>query len=71
MNKVILNVVGIAACVGGLFLALDYAMAIPDVIVSYSTNECVSVVNYDGMIFSGGDYDCGNLPSKYNHVWSE
>ena len=71
MKKVMLNVVGIAVCVGGLFLALDYALAMPDVIVSYATNECVNVINYQGIVFGGTEYTCGDLPSKYNHVWSE
>ena len=56
--------------VGAVTVAVaDYALTLPDVMVSYTTNECVSVVNYDGAFFSGGDYSCENLPSRYNHVW--
>ena len=41
---------------------------IPDVWISYSTNECVQVLNYtenDAI----ENYTCNNLPSKYNYVW--
>lgn len=41
---------------------------IPDVWISYSTNECVLVLNYtenDAI----ENYSCNNLPSKYNYVW--
>ena len=37
---------------------------IPDVHFSYSTDECVKVINYTDEIFS-----CENLPTKFNHVW--
>lgn len=46
------------------FLAM---MAIPDVWFSYSTDECVKVVNYD----KDYNYSCENLPTKFNHVWVE
>jgi len=48
----------------GLGYAVVSALAMPDVHVSYETNECVKVVNYTDEIFS-----CENLPSKFNHVW--
>jgi hypothetical protein len=48
----------------GLGYAVVSAAAMPDVHVSYATNECVKVVNYTDEIFS-----CENLPSKFNHVW--
>ena len=40
------------------------ALTIPDVHVSYSTNDCVEVVNW-----SDTNYSCENMPNKYNHVW--
>ena len=43
---------------------LSYAGSIPDVHVSYSTGECVRVINY-----ADTDYSCENQPQKYNHVW--
>ena len=36
-----------------------------DVHFSYSTQECVKVVNY----IEGHKYTCENLPSRYYHVW--
>ena len=49
-----------------LFYAfLDKAFSIPDVQFSYSTNECVKVLNY----VDGENYSCENMPTKFNHVW--
>ena len=48
----------------GMSLILD-AMSIPDVHYSYSTSECVKVLNYA----EGDKYSCENLPTKFNHVW--
>ena len=49
-----------------LFYALlDNMLSIPDVHFSYSTDECVKVLNYT----EGDNYSCENLPSKFNHVW--
>lgn len=47
------------------FLALNVA-AMPDVHISYSTGECVKVVNYTDEVFT-----CDNYPSKFNHVWAQ
>lgn len=47
-----------------LFLTM---MSIPDVWFSYSTDECVKVVNYE----KDHNYSCENMPSKFNHVWVE
>ena len=56
--------------VGVMLLALMFvvgrALALPDVHFSYSTNECVKVVNYTDEQFT-----CDNYPSKFNHVWVE
>ena len=46
------------------FYAIDKAAAMPDVWFSYSSKECVKVVNYTDEIFS-----CESLPTKFNHVW--
>jgi len=56
---------GMAAPLVGLlgFVVLD-ATAMPDVHVSYSTGECVEVINY-----ADTDYSCENYPVKFNHVW--
>ena len=50
-------------------LVFDYALALPDVYVSYSTQECVSVTTYQGVFFDSLKYNCENMPPKYNHVW--
>ena len=43
---------------------LGEALKMPDVLFSYSTNECVEVVNYTDEVFS-----CDNYPTRFNHVW--
>ena len=60
----LLTIAGAGVLVAGLGYAVVSAAAMPDVHVSYATNECVKVVNYTDEIFS-----CDNLPSKFNHVW--
>lgn len=45
------------------FMALNVA-ALPDVHFSYSSGDCVKVVNYTDEMFA-----CDNYPSKFNHVW--
>jgi hypothetical protein len=47
-----------------LFILVD-ALDIPDVHVSHSTNECVTVINYE----EDDKYSCTDMPSKYNVVW--
>ena len=54
-------------CIGVITYLFLTAMAMPDVWVSYSTGECVTVVNYD----EGDNYSCENMPTKFNHVWVE
>ena len=44
---------------------LIHAMTLPDVWFSYSTGECVNVLNYK----ENDMYSCENLPEKFNHVW--
>ena len=65
MKKVILTSSVIAALGAGFLYAANAALSIPDVYVSYSTDECVNVVNYR----EGDDYTCENMPKKFNHVW--
>jgi hypothetical protein len=52
-----------------LFAGVDYAMSIPDVLVSYETNQCQQVQNYESVLFGTTNYSCVNMPTKYNHVW--
>ena len=42
------------------------ATSTPDVIFSYSTKQCIKVVNADG---TAGD--CNKLPKKFNHIWGK
>lgn len=63
--KHVLNFVGISMMLGGLAYAFNIALSLPDVHYSYATNECVKVINY----VAEDNYDCQNLPVKFNHVW--
>ena len=49
----------------GFFYSLIQVASLPDVHISYSTKECVTVINYD----SEHNYTCDNYPKKYNHIW--
>lgn len=49
-----------------LSIAFFMATSTPDVVFSYSTKQCVKVINADG---SAGD--CKHLPEKYNHIWGK
>jgi|SaaInl3SG_22_DNA_1037383.scaffolds.fasta_scaffold90564_2 hypothetical protein len=69
MKQVIKTVVVVSAVTAGLFVGIDLAMSTPDVLVSYSTNTCTQVINYEGILFPAGNYDCENLPEKYNHIY--
>jgi hypothetical protein len=53
-----------APLLGMLGYVVLEATAMPDVHVSYSTRECVEVINY-----ADTDYSCENYPVKFNHVW--
>jgi hypothetical protein len=61
----LLQALGFGAMCGlAMWIVLD-AASMPDVWFSYSTDECVKVINYD----KNDKYSCENLPSKFNHVW--
>ena len=62
--KAVFTIAFAGTMLAGLGYAMNSALSVPDVHVSYATNECVKVVNYTDEIFS-----CDNLPSKFNHVW--
>jgi len=55
---------GVVALVA-MFFALTTSLDIPDVLISHSTNECVSVINYTDEDI----YSCENMPTKYNKIW--
>ena len=52
-----------------LFAGADYALSIPTVKMSYTTDSCVEVENYPSTLFGTTNYSCENLPTKFNHVW--
>jgi hypothetical protein len=45
-------------------IILDHLSSIPEVQFSYSTGECVNVMN-----FVEPYYSCDKLPEKFIHVW--
>ena len=60
--KIIFSVVALV-----LFtIALDSFLGQPEVIFSYSTKECVKVINADGTLG-----DCSKLPDNYIFTWGE
>ena len=52
-----------------LFAGADYALSIPTVKMSYTTDACVEVENYPSTLFGTTEYSCENMPTKYNHTW--
>ena len=64
MKSSLINGVLLVSIVSLAVIAVNSAMSIPDMEVSYSTGECVSVINYGDT-----DYSCENQPQKYNHIW--
>lgn len=62
------------AIAAGLFaiaalLMMDYAFSMPVVVESYSTGNCIEVVNYPGAFFHKETFSCENMPTKYTHEW--
>lgn len=47
-------------------IALDSFLGQSEVIFSYSTKECVKVINADGSLG-----DCSKLPENYIFTWGE
>ena len=64
--KDIVMAVGSIVIISSIFvLGVSFYSAIPDVLVSHSTGECVTVLNYT----DEHTYSCENMPTKYNKVW--
>ena len=66
--KDILKTVGSIVIITSIFALGIYSLpilSIPDVHVSHSTKECVTVINYT----DEDTYSCENMPTKYNKVW--
>lgn len=66
MKDVLLDFIGIIIVVSILTYAFFKSTDTPDVIFSYSTGECVKVINADGT-----KGNCDNLPTTYNHIWGK
>jgi hypothetical protein len=62
--KALFTITFAGTMLAGLFYAMSTALAMPDVHFSYSTGECVEVVNY-----TDDEFTCDNYPEKFNHVW--
>jgi len=61
--------VAAGAIVAGMFVTVDYAFSIPEVHKSYSTNQCLRVQTYPGLLFGHETFSCERLPSRYDLVW--
>ena len=64
MKNAIINGVLLVSIVALAVLGVSYAGSIPEMHVSHSTGECVTVINYGDT-----DYSCERQPQKYHHVW--
>ena len=67
MKNILVNSVVFLALSAGVLYAFNYAITLPDVKFSYSSDQCVEVINYN----SEDKYSCENLPTKFNHIWVE
>lgn len=67
MKQVILNILAAIAFIGLVIFVITYWAGMPIVKESYSTAECVEVMNFK----EGDNYTCENLPKKYEHMWVE
>ena len=52
-----------------VFVGIDYIMSIPTVKMSYSINACIEVENYPSVLFGTSEFNCENMPTKFNNVW--
>jgi len=64
MKNLLVNGTLLVIIAGLSVIAVNSALSIPDMMVSHSTGECVSVINH-----ADTDYSCENQPQKYNHIW--
>lgn len=63
MKNILVGALALVGVISVGLLGLN-ALAMPDVHFSYSTGECVKVVNYTDEVFT-----CENYPNKFHHVW--
>jgi hypothetical protein len=67
MKNILVNSIAFFVVAAGVAYAFNFAATLPDVKVSYSTDQCVEVINYS----DDDKYSCENLPTKFNHIWVE
>ena len=67
MRNILINSIAFLILSAVVAYAFTFAATLPDVMFSYSTDECVKVINYA----EDDKYSCENLPNKFNHVWVE
>jgi len=67
MKNILVNSVVFLSLSAGVLYAFNYAITLPDVKFSYSSDQCVEVINYN----SEDNFSCENLPTKFNHIWVE
>lgn len=66
ISDIFLTLFALLATPAVLIWAFIQATDMPDVIFSYSTKQCVKVINADG-----SEGSCDKLPNKYNHIWGK
>lgn len=49
----------------GLGFAIAHSLSLPVVYESYSTGQCVRVIDPAGV------YSCENMPTKFHHEWTK
>ena len=67
MKTIVLQSIFVGLIAGAITYAIFSSFMLPDVWFSYSTGECVKVLNYS----DSDTYSCENMPSRFYHVWVE
>lgn len=66
MRSILILSVLVASCTWGLIHAVADVLDAPDVHISYTTGECVRIID------ENGERKCPEqLPAKYHRVWVE
>ena len=65
MKTFLLQVATVLIVLSAIFYAIVISIDIPDVLISNTSGECVTVLNYK----EDDKYSCTDMPSKYNMVW--
>lgn len=63
--ETVLSAIAVIVGICGLVWALYQYMNLPTVYMNYVNDACVRVENVNT------NYTCGNMPSKFHHVWVE